>query len=89
MAKALVVEDNRTVANLEPGVVNVDLSLFRTFRVTEAINLQFRAEAFNISNTPHFNNPNTSVTSSSFGRITSTDTNFKERRFRFGLRLSW
>ena len=40
-----------------PGVVNADLSLFRTFKVTEKINLQFRGESFNLSNTPHFANP--------------------------------
>ena len=41
-----------------PGVVNMDFSLFRTFKLTERFNLQFRAEAFNLSNTPHFSNPN-------------------------------
>ena len=41
-----------------PGVVNMDLSLFRTFKLTERVNLQFRAESFNLSNTPHFANPN-------------------------------
>src|SRR5262249_31785718 len=55
-----------------PGVVNADLSLFRTFRMTDRFNLQFRAESFNLSNTPHFANPNGNANSSSFGLITST-----------------
>ena len=44
-----------------PGVANFDLGLFRQFSATEKIKLQFRAEAFNATNTPHFNNPGTNV----------------------------
>jgi hypothetical protein len=40
-----------------PGVVNLDLGLFRNFRISEGVQLQFRAEAFNFTNTPHFSNP--------------------------------
>jgi hypothetical protein len=40
-----------------PGLVNLDLGLFREFRITERWALQFRAEAFNVTNTPHFNVP--------------------------------
>ena len=56
-----------------PGVVNLDLSLFRTFKLTPQVDLQFRAEAFNVTNTPHFANPNGNVNSSNFGKILSTD----------------
>ena len=76
-----------------PGVVNMDLSLFRTFKLTERFNLQFRAEAFNVSNTPHFGNPNGNVNSSNFGKITATqsaaDAVGRSREFRFGLRLGF
>jgi hypothetical protein len=76
-----------------PGVVNTDLSLFRTFKVTEKLNLQFRGESFNLSNTPHFANPNGNANSSSFGRITSTqsaaDAVGRSREMRFGLRLGF
>ena len=47
-----------------PGVVNLDLSLFRSFKLNDRFNLQFRAEAFNVSNTPHFANPVSDVNSS-------------------------
>lgn len=40
-----------------PGTVNLDLGIFREFRVTEGIRLQFRAEAFNATNTPHLGVP--------------------------------
>ena len=55
-----------------PGVVNLDLSLFRTFKLTRQVKLQFRVEAFNVSNTPHFANPNSNVNSSDFGRVLAT-----------------
>jgi hypothetical protein len=75
-----------------PGVVNLDLSLFRTFKLTPQFNLQFRAEAFNVSNTPHFANPNGNVNSSNFGKVLATDSAYaigRSRQFRFGLRLTF
>ena len=40
-----------------PGLSNMDLSLFKNFSVTERIKAQFRVQAYNLSNTPHFANP--------------------------------
>jgi hypothetical protein len=80
-----------------PGLVNMDFSLFRTFKLTEKFDLQFRAEAFNLSNTPHFGVPggdpvwdsavDADVSSESFGKVTSVLND--PRQFRFGLRLSF
>jgi hypothetical protein len=42
-----------------PAVANLDLSLFREFNYRERIKLQLRAEAFNVTNTPHFWSPGT------------------------------
>jgi len=75
-----------------PGVVNMDLSLFRTFKLTEKFNLRFQAEAFNLSNTPHFSNPNGNVNSGNFGKVLSTFSDWaagRSREFRFGLRLGF
>ena len=75
-----------------PGVVNLDASLFRTFKVTPRFDLQFRAEGFNVTNTPHFANPNGNVNSSNFGkvlRIQTADALGQSREFRFGLRLGF
>ena len=49
-----------------PGIVNLDMSIFRTFSLTERLRMEFRAEAYNLSNTPHFNNPNTNVQNMTF-----------------------
>ena len=44
-----------------PGVFNWDFGLFRDFAVTERLHIQFRAEAFNFTNHPHFANPDSSI----------------------------
>lgn len=49
---------------------NLDASLFKTFTATERIHIQFRAEAFNISNTPVFSAPGTTVNGANFGVVT-------------------
>jgi hypothetical protein len=55
-----------------PGTFNFDWSVAKTFRVTERIGTQLRADFFNILNTPHFNTPGANISSSStFGKITA------------------
>ena len=41
-----------------PGFHNGDVSLFKNFQLVERLRLQFRAEFFNVTNTPQFNVPN-------------------------------
>jgi hypothetical protein len=48
-----------------PGTSNLDLGLFRQFRIKEGVTLQFRAEAFNATNTPHFAAPGGNASSPS------------------------
>jgi hypothetical protein len=55
-----------------PGIFNLDASLFRNFKLTERLNFQFRTEWFGATNTPHFGNPNTTITSNAFGQISSS-----------------
>jgi len=58
-----------------PGFFNLDMSVFRTFKLTERFSLQCRAEAFGLTNTPHFSNPGAGVSGmgvGTFGVITST-----------------
>lgn len=77
-----------------PGQTNVDLSLSRRIPLKERLNLQFRAEFFNILNHTNFNAPNpivftaaTGGASPTAGVITSTTTT--SRQIQFGLKLQW
>jgi hypothetical protein len=54
-----------------PGLQNADLMIGKTFRVNERMRIEFRAEAFNVSNTPPLNDPNASFGSAAFGTITT------------------
>jgi hypothetical protein len=72
---------------LGPGSVNLDFSLFRTFKFTERFDLQFRVDAANFFNSPHFNRPSGDLSSGDFLTITSAKND--ERQFRFGLRLAF
>jgi hypothetical protein len=88
---------------LGPGMVNLDLGLFRQFRITERVSLQFRGEAFNASNTPHFSNPNNNISNLSLNSNGTFRTGvfevtgvrntgregFDERMFRVGLRIGF
>jgi hypothetical protein len=67
--------------------VNLDFSLFRTVNITERFGVQFRVDAANLFNSPHFNNPNGDITSGSFMEINSAK--FDERQFRLGVRLAF
>ena len=70
-----------------PDLVNVDFSLFRKFRIKERGSLELRAEWFNLSNTPHFNNPSANISASNFLVVTAAQPD--QQQLRLGLRLSW
>jgi hypothetical protein len=88
-----------------PGYVNLDLSFFREITVSGAKTIQFRVEIFNVTNTPHFANPNANVSNlqlnpdgtvrnlGGFATITSTTNSGREgideRLFRLGLRFGF
>jgi Carboxypeptidase regulatory-like domain len=44
-----------------PGATNLDANVFRDFQIWERVNMQFRAEGYNVSNTPHFAVPGANV----------------------------
>ncbi len=69
------------------GVRNFDLSVFKQFAPIEKLRIQFRAELLNAFNTPRFGSPTVSVTSSSFGIISSQANS--PRQTQFGLKLLW
>jgi len=67
-----------------PGLQDADLMLAKTFMLRERMSLDFRAECFNVSNTPPLNDPNGSYGSAAFGTITSAG---NPRDFEFALKL--
>jgi hypothetical protein len=67
-----------------PGYQNVNVSLVKNTAITERVNLQFRAEAFNLFNHPNFNLPDNFLGSPTFGRISSAK---DPRHIQFGLKL--
>jgi hypothetical protein len=67
-----------------PGFVNFNTSLMKTTKLREGLDLQFRAEAFNLFNHPNFNLPDNFLGSPTFGRILSAGS---PRHIQFGLKL--
>jgi hypothetical protein len=79
---------SRTLPDVRgPSLANLDLSLFKNFRVTESAFVQFRAEAFNLTNTPVFGMPGTTFGAVTFGDISSQSN--APRQVQFGLRLQF
>jgi len=70
-----------------PSYINLDMSLAKrlAFRRVKG---EFRVDAFNATNTPHFNNPNGTFGNVNFGQITSVIAS-SERSMRFGMRLTF
>lgn len=55
-----------------PGLANYDFSIFKSFTVSEKKRLEFRTEIYNLTNTPHFNQPDGNFSGTAFGSVTST-----------------
>lgn len=72
---------------LSDGMVNIDMSLFKTFSIRERWKLQLRAEAFNLSNTPTLEVPGRAVGSATFGVVTATAFTPRPREIQFALML--
>jgi len=79
-----------------PGLATWDFSVLKTTPINERLNLQFRAEIFNILDRANFNTPNvilatlsgtTPVPNPAAGVVTSTSTT--SRQIQFGLKLLW
>jgi hypothetical protein len=69
-----------------PAYINADVSLAKVLTLPRNIRSEFRVDAFNAFNIPHFNNPNGTLGNASFGQITSVP-DFSERLLRFGFRI--
>jgi hypothetical protein len=72
-----------------PNQSIINASVFKTFRLYEGWNLQFRTEMFNVPNHPVFGNPNASFGNPNFGKITSTAGVYTPRQIQFALKLQF
>jgi hypothetical protein len=70
-----------------PGYVNLDVSTLKDIRIKEGTTLQLRFEAYNLTNTPHFANPNSNMAAGNFGSITQTTGN--ARIVQFGAKVKF
>ena len=68
----------------DPGIANVDFSLQKSIRVTESKRFEFRAEVFNIFNTPLFTGVGRVLGTATFGKITAAQA---ERELQMGLKF--
>ena len=70
-----------------PRYFNTDVALLKSTRIRERIDVQFRAEFFNIMNTPQFQIPNRTFNTPQFGTITETVAD--NRDVQLALRFIW
>jgi hypothetical protein len=68
-------------------LLQLDMSLYKKFRITESKTVDFRAMAYNLTNTPSFNSPGTSENLATGGQVTSTRN--QPRLYEFGLTFSF
>ena len=75
---------------LNPGNLQNDFALTRTFRIAGAQSVQLRWEVFNVINHVNFAAPITALNSASFGQIQSTSTAIGDPRImQFALKFTF
>jgi len=74
-----------------PGFQDWDMSLQKNTRWHDRYNVQLRADAFNLFNHPNFSTPNSNISSSSVGKITSTASTptYQARTMEFAVKFSF
>jgi len=71
-----------------PGGRSADLSLQKNFQLYGRIVLELHGDAFNVTNTPQFTNPDAGLLDANFGKITSTQSN-SQREIQLAARLTF
>jgi hypothetical protein len=90
---AFVAQDFGSLGNvgrttfLGPSFKKMDFSLFKQVDLNESWRLQFRAECYNLTNTPSFAALNSLLGDPGFGSISTMNLNCTPRVFQFGLKL--
>ena len=80
----------RTVGAVRgPAMHNLDFALLKNTQLMERLNMDFQAQAFNLTNTPHFGLPGTNLSTPTFGEITSTLASPPARELQFAVKLNF
>ncbi|NYF78162.1 TonB-dependent receptor [Granulicella arctica] len=72
-----------------PGYLNVDASAYKDFPTFREQSLGFRFDAFNAFNIVGYNNPDTTITDTSFGQISQNSTRSVERHLQFSAKYTF
>ncbi|WP_158750708.1 carboxypeptidase regulatory-like domain-containing protein [Acidobacterium sp. S8] len=70
-----------------PGYYNADLSLSKSATIREGMKVSVQLDAFNLTNTPHYSNPDTNLSDSNFGQIGGTNGN--PRQLQLGVHFTF
>ncbi len=78
----------RTIGNVRsPALHNLDFSLNKETQLREQLRMQFRTDFFNLTNTPHFALPDTSMSDATFGQLNTLLPSPPPREIQFALKL--
>lgn len=69
-----------------PGRNDLDISMIKSFPISERMKVQFRAEFFNVTNHPSFGFPDENVSNVTAGVVSSA---YDGRSIQFGVRMDW
>jgi hypothetical protein len=72
-----------------PGTHTWDSSLVKSINITERAKAEFRAQLYNLTNTPQFQIPDTNYGNGDFGQLTSTRMSPTQRELELALRVSF
>ena len=72
-----------------PGTFTWDTSVTKTFSVTQRVKAEVRAQVYNLTNTPQFQNPDGNYTNGDFGQLTSPRLAPTNRELELAMRISF
>jgi len=81
---------SRTIGSVRsPGLHNLDFALDKETDLVERLHMQFRAEAFNLTNTPHFGLPDTNMADATFGQLNTLLPSPPPREIQFAVKFTF
>jgi hypothetical protein len=72
-----------------PGFFNMDMSVFKDFRITELQSVGFRFDAFNAFNIVSYGNPDTGINDTNFGNVSLQTPRSTERHLQFSAKYTF